>query len=698
MTPPDLPTRAGRKGLWQGASLVWLVPLAAILVAAWVGWSSYSSRGPLLVLEFEEASGIHEGETELRYRDVTVGMVERVSFTADLSSVVVRIRLDPAVAEFADEDSNFWIVEPRVTTQGVTGLDTVLSGVFIEASWDDVPGGFVQRHLGASTAPLLPVGRDGVSIRLTAAPGTNLVADTPILHKGIEVGRIGEPSLTADGQVAEAEGVIFVPYTRFVTTSTRFWDTSGFTFSLGANGAELDFTSLAALIGGGVEFDTLVSGGEPVDDGAEFAIYPDEASARASLFSENRGPELNVSAVFEENFTGLAVGAPVLLDGVRVGEVANLNGVVDEELYGDSRVRLSTTLAIRPSSLGLEDPSPEAALDFLDERVGEGLRARLATASILTGGLRVDLIQVENPEPEGIDLAAEPFPVIPTSPAELSDVQATAEGVMARINDLKIEELLESATAFLDSATSLAQSEDLRAMPGELNGLFGDVRGIVNSDEVRGLPAQAAALMTELQATVTDLRAVVAKVEDAQAVERVLAAVDAAKAAAEGVGTGVEGVPGLVDRLSAVAEKAEALEIEDLLAELTGASGAARDLLADERTRDLPEVLAGTLRELEAAISELRAGGTVENINATLASARSAAAAIEEAAADLPGIVERLNGLTQQARTTLADYDGDSELNRTARAALRDIQDAARALEQLANTLERKPNSIILGR
>ena len=696
--PPDLPSRPGGRPVWQQASLVWLVPIAALLIAVWVGWSSYSSQGPVLIITFDEASGIHEGETELRYRDVTVGLVEEVGFSGDLRSVEVHIRLDPKVAEFADRDASFWIVQPQVTAQGVTGLDTVLSGVFIEASWDADPGGFLALHEGSTSAPLLRTGQDGVSIRLTAGPGTQVTANTPILHKGIEVGRIGQPSLTADGLVAEAEAVIYVPYTRFVTTSTRFWDTSGFSFTLGANGAELDFNSIASLIAGGVEFDTLVSGGEPVDDGTHFVIYADETSARASLFSETSGPALNVTAIFEENFSGLTIAAPVLLDGVRVGEVVNLNGVVDEALYGDPKVRLSTTLAIRPASLGLPEATPEAALNFLNERVREGLRARLATASLLTGGLRVELITVDDAAPDEMELAVEPFPIMPVAPADISDVSATAEGVMERINNLPIEELLASATAFLDSATALARDDDLRAMPGELNGLFGDVRGLVNSEKVQGLPVQAAALMDELQATITDLRAIAASIAETQAVERLLAAVDAAGEAAKSVESGVAGVPGLVETLTGVAEKAETLALEDLVAELTEATAAARKFLAAEGMQALPSKLGSTLAELEAAISELRAGGTVENLNATLASARGAAGAIEEAAADLPAIAERLRRLTADASATLSDYNEDSEFNRSARAALRDIQDAARAVEQLAKTLERNPNSLILGR
>ncbi len=77
---PDLPVSDGRRSLVERVSLVWLVPLAALLVSLWVAWQSYADRGPLVDILFEEATGIREGETELRYRDVTVGRVEDVGF------------------------------------------------------------------------------------------------------------------------------------------------------------------------------------------------------------------------------------------------------------------------------------------------------------------------------------------------------------------------------------------------------------------------------------------------------------------------------------------------------------------------------------------------------------------------------------------------------------------------------------------
>ena len=88
----------------------------------------------------------------------------------------------------------------------------------------------------------------------------------------------------------------------------------------------------------------------------------------------------------------------------------------------------------------------------------------------------------------------------------------------------------------------------------------------------------------------------------------------------------------------------------------------------------------------------------MSNVNATMASARDAAVAIENAAGNLPDVVTRLNATLNQAQRTLADFDADSAFGRDTTAALREIRRAASALNDLARTIERNPNSLILGR
>ena len=103
------------------------------------------------------ATGAREGASGVVV-DATAFLAKRgtaVRFTRDLQRVVVDIRVDKDIASFIDDDAEFWIVRPQVSAQGISRLDTVLTGAFIEGYWDDKPGAAdLDVHEGLDKAPL----------------------------------------------------------------------------------------------------------------------------------------------------------------------------------------------------------------------------------------------------------------------------------------------------------------------------------------------------------------------------------------------------------------------------------------------------------------------------------------------------------------------------------------------------------------
>lgn len=805
-TPPEVSIEKAPRRRASGISIIWLLPIIALAVALWVAWTTYNARGPLIVVEFKDGAGIEAGETELKYRDISVGRVEKLGFGEGLSTVLAYIRVDKDVAPYIDSSSIFWIVEPEVTAQGITGLSTVLSGVYIEGSWDNEIGSSETNFQGASQAPLIRPGRSGLQIALRTTGAGQLTDNAPILFRGIEVGQVGKAQISPTGGFGIVEALIYDEYRGLINSSTRFWDTSGFTVSVGPSGAEIDFSSLASLVGGGITFDTFVSGGDRVQDGDIFEIHYDEETARASLFRANEVDPLKLSVIFEENVSGLIVGAPVELRGLRIGEVETLGGVVDYNQFGDSRVRLNVTLSIQPARLGLPgDTTSAAAFEFLQEQVANGLRARLASASLLTGGLKVEFVSAEDAPPARLMDEVNDLPRMPTTDSVLADTAATVEGVFTRINDLPIEELLNSAIGFLSAAETLISSEDLRETPADVRVLLGDLSDLVNSEDVRNVPAS-------LNATLTRVERLVAQLEEQQVAAKLIAALDAAETTANAVSTSIEGVPALIAQIESVAAKADALAVEDLIAELTklstsaetligsddvaavpaaltnalkeateilsklqsggaieninrtlAATGTASDqfpelvaslqitldnaskaasdvstsiegvpeliaqieavaakaeqielqelvdeiatlvrsadaLVASDDTRAVPAALKGALDQLNATLAELREGGAIQNVNRALESTRIAADNVALSAQDLPTIIARLERLFVQAGRTIEGYNQGDRLTRSAEETLRDISKAADALAKLARTIERNPNSLLLGR
>ncbi|NVO23646.1 MlaD family protein [Donghicola mangrovi] len=700
MSEPDTPAvtvEPARQSLVERASIVWLVPLGALAIALAIAWNHWNSRGPLIEITFANASGVRAGETELKFRDVTVGLVEKVGLEGDMKNVRVSVRLDKDVAPYVDNDALFWVVRPEVTTRGVTGLDTVLSGVFIEGEWDNTIGDEQDHFTGQDAAPLLASGQEGLRLTMRAVGEDSIEANSPILYHGIEVGEMGDARISEDGQTVLADAVIFAPYDKLITSTTRFWNTSGFSLSFGPDGASVDFETISSLIAGGITFDTAASGGVRAKDGDRYDLFDDEETARASLFAREAGPEIELTLVFDNNVSGLRPDAPVELSGLRVGRITNLTGLVDPERFGDNRVRLLATMALQPERLGLAEDGMDP-LEFLSESVKEGMRARLTNASILTGGLKVDLVTMPEAPEAVLDQTAQPYPVFPTAPPELTDVAATAEDMFNRVNNLPIEELLQSAIDFLNGATALVANEDTQSTPKDIRALLGDIRGLVGSEQVQAVPEQLNTLLTQLGGVATELNATLTQINEAQMVVTLSDTLKSLQGTVDKANASIDGVPELLERVNAVVAKLETVPVDQLSGDLSALMQSVDRLIDTPQARQLPADLSATLQEVALVLKDLREGGTVANVNTTLQSASDAANAVARATDDLPALVDRLNKLLGQAQATLSGYDGNSQLNRDARTALRALTEAARAIDGLASTLERKPNSLILGR
>lgn len=694
-TPPSGPApmkiRPARTPVLQRLALVWIVPVIALAVSLGAAWQSYSDRGVRITIAFDNAAGVQAGTTEIRYRDIRVGLVEAVEFDDGLGTILVQARVDQDIAPYLDADAQFWVVRPDVSVRGISGLDTVLSGVYIAGNWNTTADVAQTNFTGLDRPVLTRANQRGTTILLQSDNAGSIAAGAPVLHKGLEVGYLEEPQLNFDGTGVVVAAFIEAPFDRRITSSTRFWDVSGFNVSLGANGVALNVDSLASLIEGGVAFDTVVSGGDPVIDGQSFAIYPSEETARDSLFVDPAAEVLRVAVLFEETVTGLVRGADVRFQGIRIGEVSEIGAIVVGE-GATAEVRLQTVLDIEPTRLGLgADANAEAALALLSDFVDRGLRARMVTGNILSGSLLVELAQIEDAPPAILARTAGQFPVIPATVSDISDVAATAEGVLARINALPVEELMNGAIDMMDSIEDLVGSEDTRAVPGTVVALIDEARSLVGSEDLQAVPA-------ELRSMIAEIDAIVAGANDADLVTSLDNVLEVASSALVNIEEATRNLPRITAEIETLTVRANQLELDALVTSAASTLDAIDAFVASEDTRALPGSLNGALDELRAVMAELRAGGAVGNVNTLLASANAAARAVEDAVSTLPELSAQAGRLVAQSETVVASFGERSRFNAETLATLREIQAAANAVSALARAIQRNPNSLITGR
>lgn len=674
---PASPVRqTARRAAQAGVNVIWLVPILALVVTLGIAWNAYSGRGAVIEVEFDDATGINPGETLVRFREITVGQVESVKFTPDLARVIVEIRIDKDVAPFIDDQAAFWIVRPQVTAQGVTRLDTVLSGAFIEGYWDADVSTPTTHFVGLQRPPLIREDAQGTWVTLSMDSADGIAEGAPVLFRGVQVGRMENIRLAENDEGVIADAFIEAPHDGRLTSSTVFWDTSGFSLSVGARGVSFNVNSLSSLLQGGVAFDTLVSGGTRVEAGQVFPVQPDEDTARSDIFASEEGELLYLSMFVDDSLRGLEKGADVQFQGLRVGSVTELAVSLDVASPNDAELRQQVTLAISPLRLGLPVGStPQQALAFLQEAVEGGLRARVASAGFLGTSLMVELVEIPDADPASLDAAAQPNPIIPSVEGDLEDFSASAEGFLTRIGNLPIEEVLKSATDMMNSVTTLASSQDTRAIPTALR-----------------------ETLDQAQVAATDISGITRQLRDNGTAENLGRLLDEAASAAEAIKLAAADAPQMIERIDAAAAAVDEFGFAEISTQAEGILVDLRAMLGSEDAEQLPRNLSNTLQAASGLLNDLRDGNAAGSLNNALDSASNAADEVAKSVQELPQLVQRLQATAARADAVLAAYGNRSSFNNEAINMLRELRRATESFGSLARMIERNPRAFILGR
>ena len=426
---PDSPSLKRTRSI----SPVWILPIIALVIAAALAWQAWLEQGPSIEITFADASGVKPGKTLIRYKDVDVGMVKDVKLTKNLSKVRVIAELDPHIADHVSADTRFWVVTPRITLSGVSGLSTLLSGVFIEMD-PGKPGRFQRSFEGLDVAPTVRSDEKGARFTLIADELGALDVGSPVYHRQIKVGEITSYSLSEQEKRIHINVFVESPYDRLVLKSSRFWNVSGVGFELGADGFEAHIDSLNTLLAGGVAFDSPEFGADlsNADRDDEFYLFANYKAVNEGSYLKNYYYALK----FSESVRGLNTGAPVEYNGIRIGEVAKI-----EFGFEDSgATKITVLIALQPERLDRNSDMTKAELDArLQTMIGEGLKARLKTSSLITGGLFVDLAYTDDPAGELV--MAEHFNEIPTIAGEYAQLTRQAADIVHKVNQIPFEQI-----------------------------------------------------------------------------------------------------------------------------------------------------------------------------------------------------------------------------------------------------------------
>lgn len=479
---PEAEVETRRKGL----SAVWLLPIVALLVGVWLVAKTVSERGPEIVVSFKTAEGIQAGKTEVKLKDVTVGNVESVTFSKDLSQVLVSIQMIAGTASHLTDKTRFWVVRPRVGAGEISGLGTLFSGAYIAMDPDDT-GKSQKRFTGLEKPPVITADREGTHYRLRAEKIGSISVGTPVYFREFRVGEVTEFSLSKDDSYVDVGIFVEAPHNRHITTATRFWNASGVSVSLSASGLQLSVESLVSLLSGGITFGNPKRLDEvsPAPENFVFALYPDEKASQAEPITNATTFALR----FDGTVRGLEVGAPVEYRGIRMGTVSAIqlgpspqdaNQLVPVVLVDlePQRLQMYSTVAgaesvNREFSEVLHDPVKRARI-----QVEHGLRARLKTGNLITGKLFVTLDVYPDAPPATLTMLGV-YPEIPTMPGSLEGILAGIQQLVNRLDAANIEQTVGNLNKLLVSTNTLMAllSKDAPALSAEMQGALIEMRG-----------------------------------------------------------------------------------------------------------------------------------------------------------------------------------------------------------------------------
>jgi len=460
-------------------SIVWVVPIVALLIGAWLAIMAWSEKGPEITIAFDHAEGLEANKTMIKFKDVEIGKVTKIELSDDLTGVIVTAEMKKSASRYLREDTQFWVVRARVAAGEVSGLGTLFTGAYIGCN-PALSGPEMNEFKGLEKPPVITTGVPGRHFVLQSDDLGSLDVGSPVYYRGIKVGQVVEYDFDSSAESVDVRVFVQAPYHEKVRQNTRFWNASGVDFKINTEGVSVDTQSLVSVMLGGIAFD-LPKHMEPQKAAEEerlFHLY----KSRERIEERSYQVKQYYMLYFDQNVRGLHTGAPVEIRGIQIGEVLDVNLEVNVE---DVSASVAVLIMIEPeridSLVGAEDspvnvPADQKDMELhktLERLVEKGLRATLKTANLLTGQLYVDLEFYTDVESAKIE-DRKGYMVLPTLPAPFEQIAQRVNNILKKVEKIPLDEI----------------SQDLRKAINTLNQTLqdaGQVAGGLNEDVLPAL-------------------------------------------------------------------------------------------------------------------------------------------------------------------------------------------------------------------
>ena len=476
-------------------SVIWIIPLVAVAIGAWLAWDTWSKEGPTIRISFDNGEGLQAGQSQLKFKDIVFGTVKSLELASDHTHVVVTVATTHEATPLLTDQAIFWVVKPRLFAGNVSGLETLLSGSYIGMVPGEAGGKAQHKFVGHEDPPILQTNVPGHTFVLKAQKLGSISLGSPVFFRDLNVGEVLGWDIADMAEYVTIRAFVRAPYDGYVHDETKFWNASGVSVKLAGAGVEVQMESLKALLLGGIAFETPEAEVRTAETSENhvFPLFADRGAAEDASYTRS----IKVISYFPGSVKGLAPGSDVTMHGLRVGQVTKVRLVYDPN---KDTIMAPVRYEVQPERiLGIGKRVFKTDQEAAAGVIKKGLRASLQSASLITGQQVVALEFVKDAPPEPVTKDGEDFVLPTTEGGGFAGLASSANDLLGKVNSIPFDQIGQSLNGILKSVNDMTQGPQLKKALTDLSAMIGSAQGMVQRLDTKQLPQ----LTADLEKTLT---------------------------------------------------------------------------------------------------------------------------------------------------------------------------------------------------
>ena len=488
---------------------IWIVPLIALIIAGWLGYKHFAERGPEIKIIFPQNEGLIAGQSVVKFRNVPVGKVARIYPEEELGVIVV-VRMNSKQSKpYLTENAKFWIVKPEVGLSGVSGLDTLISGTYIDM-FSKAGGKQVKEKFIGLTQPYRD-SMEGEYFQLISPNAENVSVGMPIYYKNIKVGQVEYLYLGLDNKNVDVIVFIDKQYAPYVHDDSRFWIKNMMNVDFTKGNLDINIAPLNFMLQGGIVFSS--SGEErnvPLSPGHIFPLYKSKTLAESKTIGSVTKNIKKFMLLTNVSIANLRVHAPVRFDGFDIGWVDEIKLSYSKTLHkmlGEILIDIDTSVFEDKHETNVSGVMMKSSgLANLHQAVEEGLRAKISALDPITGMLFIDLT-FNHQDGNGSIVKGSKYTQLPMASQSSKGVMTSVTQILDKLNNLPLEKLVASLNEVVEKTNEPV--ENANALLLDLQTTVKNLNKLTSKKSFEVLPDELNIAIKEMTRTLKTTKKVV---------------------------------------------------------------------------------------------------------------------------------------------------------------------------------------------